>query len=40
MPCVIITAGAHIEINDLKTRPVAVHKDFTDINVGYLAEML
>jgi HAD superfamily hydrolase (TIGR01509 family) len=40
MPCIIITAGAHIEINELNAIPVAVHKDFTGIKVSALAELL
>ena len=40
MPYIIITAGAHIDIEKLSVNPIAVHKDFTNIDPNDLAKML
>lgn len=40
MPYIIITAGAHIDIEKLTVNPIAIHKDFTNIDPNELAEML
>ena len=40
MPYIIITAGAHIDITKLSVNPIAVHNDFTNINVKDLANLL
>jgi beta-phosphoglucomutase len=40
MPYIIITAGAHIDIEKLSVNPIAVHNDFTNIDPNTLANLL